>query len=253
MTGGTRRTAVVVGGAGGIGGAACRRLAVDGHAVVVADRNATAGMALAAELGVDHRFEALDVTDELQVEEVFARVEAQSPPAVLVIFAGGPLAVPGQDASITSISPAQWRQSVELNLTGTFLCIRQFVGLRQAGPLADSRIVACSSLSGQVGGLPTGAAYSAAKAGVIGLVRHVAAECAASGMTVNGIAPGAVGTDEFYRFLKEEEVDGLRKTVPLNRIATVDEIAAAVSFLASVEASYVTGVTLDVNGGILMR
>ena len=248
------RTAIVVGGAGGIGGAVCRRLASDGLTVALLDRDAERSETVLRTLdGPGHFTLAADVTDEDAIDAAFEQVEARSAAAVLVIIAGGPLGHPAQPPSIAAATLDEWQRTLTLNVTGTFLCMRKFTRLRAARPLDHGRIVSFASITGQIGATPTGPSYASSKAAVMGLTRNVAAELAPTGMTVNAVAPGAVGTEEFYRLVNGGMVDAIRRAVPLQRIGTPEEIAAAVAFLVSEQASYLTGTTLDVNGGVLMR
>lgn len=245
-----RRTAIVVGGAGGIGGAVCRKLAEDGLRIVVADRNLEQARTVAGTLSGDgHSCELLDFTAEIEVDTVFDRVEAEAPIAVLVAIAGGSLS----NIATAEMSMSEWDATIALNITGNFLTVRKFAALRAKAPVAHGRIVSFSSFAGESGLSPTGVAYAAAKAGVIGLTRHVAFELAASGITVNAVAPGAVGTDAFNQYVTDEVKAAILAQVPARRLATPDEIANCVGFLVSEQATYVTGMTLDVNGGALMR
>ena len=146
-----------------------------------------------------------------------------------------------------------WSDTLSLNLTGIFLCVRKFARLRKRAPLAHMRIVNFGSIAGQVGTSPSGVAYAAAKAGIFGFTRHAAIELAKAGITVNAVAPGAVGTDAFNDFVDPAYKASVSARVPLGRVTEPVEIADAVGFLVSEQASYITGATLDVNGGMLMR
>ena len=249
----TSRTAVVIGGAGGIGEAVCHRLASDGYRVVVADLDGDAADRVSARLpGEHHAADRLDVTDEADVNAFFERCEARVPAAILVNIAGGPLVDPADPPTLTTMTFGEWNATLALNLTGTFLCLRKFAALRKADPLPNMRAVSFSSVTGRVPGGPTGIAYGTSKAAIIGFTRLAAADVAAIGMTVNSIAPGAVGTPEFYRIMSEAAVASVGGLVPLGRVGSTEEIAGAVAYLVSAEAGYITGTTLDVNGGYFM-
>jgi NAD(P)-dependent dehydrogenase (short-subunit alcohol dehydrogenase family) len=250
----TVRTAIVVGGAGGIGKAVCSRLAHDGFMVVVADLNLEAAAEVCARLpGEGHHAAQLDVSNEEQVDAFFESEELRSPAAVLVNIAGGPLIGPAVVPALATTSTEEWNATLALNLTGTFFCVRKFAQLRKTRPLEAMRIVSFSSVMGRVGGGPTGIAYGTSKAAIIGFTRHAAAELSPFGITVNAVAPGPVGTPEFYRVMSEEAVQMVGSIVPVGRVGTPEEIAATVSYLVSVEAAYITGATLDVNGGYFMN
>ena len=140
------RAAVVIGGAGGIGGAISARLAADGYRVFVAERNLEKAEALAATLpGSGHGAVRMDVTDFESVARGFDEVEAQAPAAVLVISSGGPLADLSRCPTVATLDPDDWVRTVQVNLTGVFYAIRAFGALRQAHTLEDSRIITIGS------------------------------------------------------------------------------------------------------------
>ena len=247
------RAALVVGGAGGIGEAVCVRLAKEGHRVVVADLNMNAAGQVCARLpGVGHVSERIDVTDEADVDAFFERCETREPAAILVNIAGGPLVDPTSPPTLTTMSLGEWNATLALNLTGTFLCLRKFAAVRKARPVELMRAISFSSVTGRVPGGPTGIAYGTAKAAIIGFTRHAAAELAPVGITVNSIAPGAVGTPEFFRIMSDEAVKSVASLVPIGRVGSTEEVAGAVAYLVSQDAGYVTGATIDVNGGYFM-
>lgn len=250
------RNAIVVGGAGGIGESVCRRLAHDGYRVTVADVQLDAAQAVLRSLdGEGHEAVQIDVTDDSSVELAFDGVEARSPAAVLVIAHGGPLIVmkgPGLP-SVATMTPAEWTKSIAYNLTGFFLCMRKFSQQRLAHPLEHSRII---NLSSGVGQSPTPGldlSYGTAKAAIIGLTRQAAFELAHAGITVNSVAPGPVGTAKFFQETDARFVAAVESVIPLKRIGLPEEIAAGVAYLASPDASYITGTTLDINGGSHMH
>jgi NAD(P)-dependent dehydrogenase (short-subunit alcohol dehydrogenase family) len=249
-----KRTCLVVGGAGGIGQAVCLRLAKDGFNVIVADLNIEGALRTAANLpGAGHGAEQVDVTDEADVAAVFDRIEGSTPAAVLAVLAGRPLNDPDNPTTVASMSTSEWNRTLTLNLTGVFFCVRKFAAQRMAKPLEHMRIVTFGSITGQVGKSSTGIAYATSKAAVIGFTRQVASELAPLGVTVNSLAPGAVGTPEFFRLTTEADRASIRSRIPLGRMATINEIASAVAFLVSEGGAYITGTTIDVNGGLNMR
>lgn len=246
------RVALVTGGGSGIGAAVCRRLAAAGATVVVADLDAEAARAVAAACSGAAAV-ALDVTDSDAVDAVFATAAARSGRLDIVVNSAGVDDPPvkaaiarsvaaGEPIDVTStMTDAQWRRTMSVNLDGVFFCVR--AALRAMLPQGSGSIVSIASAAGvnPVPGLPH---YSASKAAVIALTRSVAKEVAGRGVRINAVAPGAVDTPMAAR-----TPSGVGPVLPLGRPASADEIAAAVLFLATDESSYVTGETLNVNGG----
>lgn len=244
--------ALVTGGGSGIGAAICARFAGEGATVVVADRDADAAAAVAATLP---RAEAaaLDVTDSAAVDALVGEVSARLGRLDVVVNSAGVDDPPvkaavaravaaGEPIDVTaSLSDEQWRRTMSVNLDGVFFCVR--AALRVMLPQGSGSIINIASSAGvdPVPGLPH---YSASKAAVIGLTRSVAKEVAGRGVRVNAIAPGGVDTPMAAR-----TPPGVGPVIPLGRLATPAEIAAAALFLAGAESSYVTGETLNVNGG----
>jgi NAD(P)-dependent dehydrogenase (short-subunit alcohol dehydrogenase family) len=249
-----RRRAIVVGGAGGIGSAICRRLAQDGYRVVVADFRLENAKDLIGSLeGRDHEAIAIDVTDEETVRAAFALIEESDPAAILVIATGGPVVHLGQRVNVATMSLPDWRRTLDLNLTGVFTCVQNFARLRLAKPMEQSRIVIIGSAVGLVGGTGTDIAYVSSKAAIFGFVRQAAHELAAAGVTVNTVAPGPVETPEFMRNTNEHIRGAIASSTVLQRLATPEEVSAGVAYLVSPAASYITGASLDINGGMPMR
>lgn len=247
------RAAIVVGGAGGIGSAISRRFAQDGYRVVVADRDLDAAKAVAAELpGSGHDAATIDVTDEASIEAMFDAVEAKTPAAVLVTAAGGPLADLSKHPNVATLDPADWRKTIDFNLTGAFLTLRKFAQLRLAKPLEHSRIIIIGSASGRIPQGVVDISYSTSKAAIFGLTRQAAFDLAPAGITVNVISPGVVGTPAFMQNTSPEVRALAVADVPFKRIATPEEIAGGAAYLASHDASYVTGASLDITGGFPM-
>jgi NAD(P)-dependent dehydrogenase (short-subunit alcohol dehydrogenase family) len=234
------RVALVTGAASGIGAAVVRALAADGFAVAQTDRHAAPFL--------------MDVTDEAAVEQIFTKVEAElGRIGVLVTSAGTMIAPPDRRPSLTEITAAAWDETFRVNARGTFFAVRALLRRRLADPLPHGRIVTISSAAGQTGGLRGGADYAASKAAVLALTKLAAREAAAIGMTVNSVAPGPVETP-LFRSVNPVGKDGpMLASVPLGRIGTPEEIAAAVRFLVGESAGYITGSVIDVNGGSRMQ
>jgi len=228
--------------------------------VVLADLDVEAAKRAAASLpGEGHIGMAIDVTSELSVKAAFDAAEEQLGPVdVLATFAG----VLGSDQHgnqppLAATSLATWNGTFAINATGTFLCLREYARRRGAAPVPHGRVITVSSSGAQLGGYQTKASYCASKSAVLGLTKVAARELAGAGITVNAIAPGPIDTPmlQAARGAEASKEPGynVMSLLPVGRIGYPDEIAAAVSYLASVEAAFVTGATLDVNGGLRMQ
>jgi NAD(P)-dependent dehydrogenase (short-subunit alcohol dehydrogenase family) len=234
------RWAIVTGGGGGIGSVVARHATDRGYRVAVWDAQADAAAACASALGGGAQAAAVEVTDESSVATALDALP--EPPALLVNCAGV-----NRGGTLLDISLEDWRRPLDVNLTGTFVCSRAvarlLVGLGGA-------IVNFASVAGMAPNRNTGS-YSSSKAAVISLTEQMAIEWAEHGIRVNAVAPGiidagmAVSAD-----LPPALVDARRRLTPLGRYGTADEIAEAVMFLASDAASYITGETLVVDGGL---
>jgi NAD(P)-dependent dehydrogenase (short-subunit alcohol dehydrogenase family) len=248
------RGAIVVGGAGGIGSDICRKLASQGYRVVVADFNPErASDVLAGLQGQGHSATQLDVNHPDSLNAAFDAIEARDPASVLVIASGGPVVHLDKRVSIATIAKTDWDKTIALNLTGVFCCIQKFAQLRLAAPLEHSRIIIIGSAAGEVAGNGTDIAYGSSKAALFGLTRQAAFDLAPAGITVNNVAPGPVGTPEFFRNTDGQIRAGIASLTALKRLATPEEVSAGVAYIASREAAYVTGSTLDINGGVHMH
>lgn len=248
-----RRVALVTAAAGaGIGAAVARRLAHDGLDVVVTDahqrRCQEFADALAGEVGREISVHHLDVTDHDQVRAVMSEVAAAKGGLdVLVNNAGWSRIEP-----VAEMSLATWQRCLDVDLTGTFVCMR--FALPAMIDSGGGSIINISSIAAWEMSTEHGAAYSAAKAGVLALTRVAAAENGAHGVRVNAVAPGLIYNDFLRRIYPEEFFDDyLSRKAVLDRIGQPDDVAGMVSFLASDEASYVTGEVFTVSGGVSAR
>jgi len=220
--------ALVTGGAGGIGTAIAERLAADGLEVVVADRAGDATI-------------KLDVTDFDAVHRAIAEL---GPLAVLVNNAG----VDDELRPFTETDPDSWRRMFAVNLEGVMACTHAALpAMQQAG---YGRIVNVASEAGRIGS-NLNAAYAAAKGGVIAFAKTIAREEARNGITCNCVLPGPTDTPLLRRW-PQPAIDKIARHTLLRRLGTPEEVAAAVAFLASEEASYITGETLGVSGGMAL-
>lgn len=243
------RTALVTGAGRGLGAAIASTLSARGAAVVLADIDGAAAEGVAAGLDPSGRCASslvLDVRSRSAFEDALgACVERHGSLDILVNNAAVTVS-----RSFWEIEPVEWDDVLSVNLRSVlFGC--QVVGehLRNRG---WGRIVNLSSLAGQQGGAVAGAHYAASKAGIIVLTKIVARELASAGVTVNAIAPAAID-GPVLRVLPPEVVRRLEATVPLGRVGRPHEVAALTAFLCSEDASFITGATYDINGGLLMR
>lgn len=244
------KVAIVTGGAGprGIGFATARQFAAQGASVVIVDLEQARPDAMAAELGEGHLGLVGDVTNAGDCARVAeAARERYGRIDVLVNNAGIT-----QKRTLAEISESDYDAVLDVNLRGTLLMSQAVVPVMSAG--GGGAVVCISSVSAQRGGgIVGGPHYSAAKAGVLGLVKAMARELGASGIRVNAITPGLIDTDIIVGKLNDALRSDLLAGIPLGRLGHPDDIGKAALFLASDLAAYVTGATLDVNGGMLIH
>lgn len=237
------KVAIVTGGASGIGAVISQVLAENGASVVVADINFMAAEMQSISLkekGFDGFAVSVDISKEESVKKMVGIViEYYKKIDILVNNAGIINAEP-----ITQMTLDSWDRLIDINLRGTHLCSKEVISYMIEN--GYGRIVNISSMAGQIGGLKVSPDYTAAKAGIIGLAKSYARYGAQYGITVNAVAPGFIETD-----MTKGRDDP--KSVPLGRLGTPKDVANAVYFLVSPLADYITGATIDVNGGLLMR
>jgi 3-oxoacyl-[acyl-carrier protein] reductase len=243
----TGKTALVTGATGGIGAAIARTLHNAGATVALSGRQVDKLEVLKAELGDRAHVTPCDLAKKDEV----AKLIDMAAKAV-----GGRLDILVNNAGLTKdnlfmvMKDEQWDDVIAVNLTSTFMLMRAGSRHMMRSKTGYGRIVNIASISG-VFGNPGQANYAASKAGMIGMTKSLAREMADRGITANCIAPGFIKT-AMTDVLNEKQTEGIMGAIPAKRMGTPDEIAAAALFLASVEAAYVTGQTLHVNGGLLM-
>jgi len=235
------RTAIVTGGAAGIGLAIAQRLAASGAKLALWDRDRAALDAARAALGGAH-LEAVDVTSEGEVAAAVAgSLAALGRIDALVCSAG----ITGPNTTVAQYPLADWKQVIDINLTGVFLCNRAVLPAMQAADYG--RIVNIASIAGKEGN-PNASAYSASKAAVIALTKSLGKEMARTGIRVNCITPAAVRTGMFSQ-MTQTHIDFMLSKIPMNRFGLVEEIAAMVGWLCTEECSFSTGAVFDLSGG----
>jgi len=237
----TGRTAVVTGGASGLGKASAARIVAEGGKVVLWDLNADALKAAAEEVGAT-AVVALDVSDPEAVEAA-ARTshEALGRIDILVASAG----ITGATVPVHEFPLDSWTRVVDINLNGVFYCCRAVTPYMLAE--GYGRIVNVASVAGKEGN-PNASAYSASKAGVIGFTKSLGKELAGKGVIANSLTP-ATFESPILAQLPQSQVDYMRSKIPMGRLGEVDESAAMVCFMASEECSFTTASTFDTSGG----
>jgi 2-dehydro-3-deoxy-L-rhamnonate dehydrogenase (NAD+) len=235
------RVAIVTGAARGIGRAIAERFAASGARVAIWDVDGAAARAAAQEIAgaIDL---ACDVTEPATIDAALAATEARlGAPDILVNNAG----ISGPNLPLDEYPAAEWRRVVEIDLVGVFNCCRAVVPAMRRRDYG--RIVNIASIAGKDGN-PNASAYSAAKAGVIGLTKSLGKELAETGIRVNCVTPAAARTDIFAQ-MTEAQVAYMLSKIPMGRFVLVEEIAGLVAWLASAECSFSTGGVFDISGG----
>jgi NAD(P)-dependent dehydrogenase (short-subunit alcohol dehydrogenase family) len=252
----TGKTAIVTGGASGIGRSICLRLAEEGADVAVLDYNvdgAEETAELAAEHGVEARAVAVDVSDEASVDRAFDKVRAWRGDADILVNCAGIIAI----GTVEETSTEEWRRVFAVNLDGVFhTCRAAAPSMRARG---SGKIINMSSWFGKAG-KPNYGAYSASKAAVIGLTQSLAMELASAGVNVNAVCPGTIfetGMRDIADKISAEKnlstAKDRAKAIPMGRVGKPEDISRVVAFLASDEADYMTGQSINVTGGLLMH
>lgn len=243
---GSRRVVVVTGAAQGIGRGVAERMAALGHQVVGLDHDASQLANFAAAQGV-HGI-ATDVSDDAQVAKAIRSIDDEYGRLdVLINNAGISPSHGGRSQPVEDIDLGEWDRVLAVNLTGSFLMCRAALPLMKRG--GWGRIVNFSSQGGRTRSLLSGAHYGATKAGLIGFTRVLAGQVGRHGITANCVAPGRIDTPQSRSF---GDAEAYAAQLPAGRLGVPEDIAAAVEYLISDGAGFVTGTVLDVNGGHFM-
>ena len=238
------RTAIITGGARGIGFAAAQKMLASGAAVALWDIDASALGKAAASLAKSGRVYTaiLDLTAEAEIgKAVEALIRDAGKIDILVNNAG----ITGGNAPLWQLKPEVWRRVVEVNLVAPYLVCRAVVPHMAAA--GYGRIVNIASIAGKDGN-PNASHYSASKAGLIGLTKSLAKELATKGVLVNCITPAAAKTEMFGQ-MTQQHIDYMLAKIPMNRFVNVEELAAMIAWLSSEDCSFSTGAVFDISGG----
>ena len=243
------RVAIVTGAGGGMGQALARRLAAGGAKILANDRSREAAEKTAADL-IEAGHEAAAVAGDVSVIGDVGRMVASARDRFgtvhILVNNAGVL----RPTRVIDIEEEEWDLIMRVNLKGTYLCSRAVLPLMQKQ--GWGRIVNISSSAGRSTSTVGGAHYTASKAGVLGFTRHLAREVARDGITVNAVCPGLIDTDMVHSTIDRKQADAYTERFPVSRMGEPAEVAELVAFLASERSAYITGASLDINGGALM-
>lgn len=236
------KTAIVTGGARGIGKAIVERLASEGASVLIADIDVATGASVAEAVGNGSIAYGLDVTSEASWNGAVDLAKATWGKVDILVNNAG---IAGRSAPAWELSVSEWMDVINIDLTGVFLgCRAVLPGMIDKG---FGRIVNIASIAGKEGN-PNAVPYSAAKAGVIGLTKSVAKEVATKGVIVNAITPAVIET-EILKQVSQEHINYMTSRIPMGRVGQPREVAALAAFLCSEEVTFSTGAVFDLSGG----
>ena len=241
------KTAVITGGSRGIGKAACIRFASEGANVIIWDTNEELGNTLAAEInsmGFVAEFYRVDVTNVENIETVVSAILNKYKKIDILVNNAGIT----KDSSFLKMSAEQWKQVIDVNLTGVFNCTKAIAPNMVENK--KGRIINTSSVVGLYGNFGQ-TNYVATKAGIIGMTKVWARELGRKGITVNAVAPGFIAT-EMVQAMPENVLKAMEDKTPVGRLGTPEDIANAYAFLASDEAAFINGTVLSVDGGLVI-
>lgn len=243
------RTAIVTGAGQGMGHAVAIALASRGARIVVNDIDPARAKSTAADLterGAESMAIPANITDRASVHAMVQQALDRFGSVDILINNAGVL----RPTPVIDIPEDEWDFVMDVNLKGTFLCSQAVLEPMQN--VGWGRIINFSSTAGKNISTVGGAHYTAAKAGILGFTRHLAKEVAAQGITVNSVCPGLIDTEMVRNTIDDERVRAYESSFPIPRLGRPEEVAELVAFLASDRAAYITGASLDINGGDLM-
>ena len=243
------KVALVTGAGQGMGRAVSERLSSGGARLVINDADANSAAGTTAAL-VGHGEDAVaiagDVSSGNDVSRMVEKTLGRFGSLDILVNNAGVL----RPTAVIDIEEEEWDWVLNVNLKGTYLCSRAVLpGMREQG---WGRIINFSSTAGKSVSTVGGAHYTAAKAGILGFTRHLAKEAAAFGITVNSICPGLINTEMVRSTIDKKQTEAYAQSFPITRLGEPSEVAELVAFLASDKAAYITGASLDINGGDLM-
>lgn len=251
------KNVIVTGSGRGIGLGIAERLVSDGWNVIVADidSNNIQSVLAGSDRSIRYGFQ-VDVSSEPSVVSLFDAAEAATGPVTAIVCNAGMLVMNGDRPAIVDITLEDWERTHAVNARGTFLCCREFARRRRALPLPNGRIVTVSSVAAELGGYRASSSYISSKSAILGFTKALARELAEDGITANCVAPGVIDAPMFHQSTtskhQSNHAEEQAKRIPLGRLGLPRDIAGAVSFLLSDSADYITGATIDVNGGYRM-
>jgi 3-oxoacyl-[acyl-carrier protein] reductase len=239
------KLALVTGGATGIGAAIARRLVKEGMQVAICDIDVNNGQAVSTELGTQAHFYKLDITDETEVSSVVDRIFGEFGRIDVLVNNAGIT----NDKLLVRMNAEDWERVIRVNLTGSFLMTRAVA--KHMIKKRSGRIINMASVIGLIGNFGQ-ANYAASKAGIIALTKSCAKEFARRNILVNAIAPGFIRT-RMTEVIPEAIKESYLKLIPVGRFGEPEDVANLVVFLSSEQASYLTGQTICVDGGMVMQ
>lgn len=242
------KTAVITGGAGGIGKATAHILGRDGADIIISDVNKEAcdkAITDLAEEGIKATAIVADLLSHDEIKTLFEKIIGQAGKIDFLVNCAGI----SSQTPVPEVTWEEWDLLVDINLKSPFFCCQEV--LPHMMKAKNGKIITLSSAAGKVGGVAVGPHYSAAKAGIICLTKSLAKYAAPYNITVNSVCPGLIAT-EMTRVWGEEKNEKFRKSLPIQRHGKPEEVGEVIAFLLSDKADYITGETVDINGGLVM-